>query len=108
MTSTLTTYQYAKLKLSFPWLNTSTLVVIPSRIRTPNVIELMEITDRDIYEKQQKEINQILNQIVDRLKMNNDTSDLYELKRQTKNNHIKLTSYYLTPYEFFWIKSNPM
>ena len=46
MTSTLTINEYIGLKLSFPLLNTNNLVKIPSRVKTPGVIELMEKNDK--------------------------------------------------------------
>ena len=107
MTSTLNIDEYIGLKLSFPLLNTKNLVKIPSRVKTHGVIELMEINDYDIYERQQNEIKQIVNQIVDCLKCNNDTSELFSLKYNTEKKHIKLCSYYLLPNSFFWIKSHP-
>ena len=106
MTSTLTTYQYVKLKLSFPSLNTSTMVRVSSRLKTPNVIELMEMNDSHLYEIQQNEIKQIINQIRDCIKCNKDTSELISLKCTTQRNHIKFTSYCLLPNRFYWLKLN--
>ncbi len=107
MVFTFTIYEYIGLKLSFPSLNTSNLVKISSRVKTPGVVEVMERNDRDIYERQQNEINQLNHQIIECLKSNTDASDLVELKRRTVNNHIELSSYFLVPYRFFWIKSHP-
>lgn len=105
MTSTLTTYEYFRLKFSFPLLNTKNLVKISSRIKTPGVIELMDTNDYHIYERQQNELKQIVNQIVNCEKCNNDTSELLSLKYYTtKQNHIHLCSYYLLPNSLVWMK----
>ncbi len=107
MVSTLTMYQYVGLKLSFPLIDTTNLVKICSRIKTPGVIELMDINDYHIYERQQNEIKNILNQIVHCLKCNIDASDLLALKYATEKKHVKISSYYLLPYAFVWVKSQP-
>jgi hypothetical protein len=53
--TTNTTYmQILFFKLSFPFININSLVQIPSRIKTPNVIELMNINDYEMYKIQQK------------------------------------------------------
>ena len=107
MTSTLTINEYIGLKLSFPLLNTNNLVKIPSRVKTPGVIELMEKNDYHIYERQQNEIKQFINKLVECVKYNSDTSYLLTLKSNAEKNHIKFCSYYLVPNNFFWIKSHP-
>lgn len=55
MSKILSHWEYCTLKLSYPLLDTSTLVKISSRIKTPNVCELMDKNDYEKYEKQQRE-----------------------------------------------------
>jgi hypothetical protein len=98
--------EYLRLLLSYPFINTSTLVRINSRIKYPNVCELMEFNDYQIYKKQQDELNFYNEQIFDCLKIN-DYEKCRKILDEIKNlykNHLFITSYYLYPYSLWWRK----
>lgn len=80
----ITNYEYFRLLLSYPFINTSKLVRINSRIKYPNVCELMENNDYIIYKKQQDDINYYNTQIIDCLK-NNENNKLMKKKKFVKH-----------------------
>jgi hypothetical protein len=102
----ITNSEYYRLVLSYPFINTSTLVRINSRIKYPNVCELMEFNDYQIYKKQQDEINYYNKQIIACLKIN-DNEECRKFLDEKKNlykTHIFFPSYYLMPYSLLWNK----
>lgn len=102
MTLNLTNWEYYKLKLLYPFINTSTLVNISSRIKTPNVCELMDLDDYQIYKTQQSENRQIIDEFI----KSGDIELLTKLKNNKKT-HLKFSSYYLLPGSIFWNKLEP-
>lgn len=108
MVSGLTICQSILLFLSFPFLNTSTLVRIKSRYMCPGVIELMESNDFIIYKMQQDEIMLYTSQMLECLKSENvDTIKLRSLANEQNKaweKHLKFDSYCLFPGQLFWFK----
>lgn len=103
MTLNLTNWEYYTLKLSYPFINTSTLVKINSRIKTPNVCELMDLNDYQIYKAQQFEKNKIFDEYF-------KSHDIELLTKLTniKKTHLKISSYYLLPGTIYWKKQEPV
>ena len=107
MINNLTNYEYITLKLSFPTINTSNLVKIPSRIKTPNVIELMELHNSQIFTIQQEELRLLTNKIIVNIKSNKNSDELFLEKKNILQKHLKLCSYFLLPGHFIWSKLEP-
>ena len=107
MTTNLTYIQIITFKLSFPFVNMSSLIQIPSRIKTPNTIEFMDIDDYKIYEKQQYEIYEkqqyeiYKNTIykVNKILISDDIMNIL-------GKHRKFNSYYLLQSSICWYKNN--
>tara|TARA_B110000971_G_C19837229_1_gene420840 strand:+ start:402 stop:713 length:312 start_codon:yes stop_codon:yes gene_type:complete len=103
MTLNLTNWEYYTLILSYPFINTSTLVNISSRIKTPNVCELMDLNDYQIYKTQQSENSQIIDEFI----KSNDIELLTKLNNNRKT-HLQFSSYYLLSGAIFWNKLVPV
>jgi hypothetical protein len=116
MTLNLTNWEYYTLKLSYPDIDTSTLVKISSRIKTPNVCEVMDLNDYQIYQTQQFENKKIIDEILKSRGRDSDSdidvvSTLNELVRTLNNNRktqLKFSSYYLLPGHDFWKTLEPV
>ena len=103
MTLNLTNFEYFTLRLSYPFINTSTLVNISPRIKTPTVCELMDLNDYQIYKNQQSENNQIMDEFI----KSRDIELLTKLNNNMKT-HLQFCSYYLLPGTIFWNKLGPV
>lgn len=103
MTLNLTNWEYYTLILSYPFINTSLLVNINSRFKTPGVCELMNLNDYQIYKTQQSENRQIMDEFI-------KSGDIELLKNfnEKKKTHLKFSSYYLLPGAIFWNKLGPI
>ena len=110
----LTTYEYLLFKMSYPYINTSTLIKIASTIKTPGVIQLMDINDYQIYIKQQNELEvytlkmkeNVRNTIMEYRKHkeinDEDINNVFNDFMATKKKHLFFRTYYLLPGHLFW------
>lgn len=102
MTTNLSYIQIITFKLQFPFVDMTSLIQIASRIKTSNVIELMDICNYKIYEKQQNEIHENLIHKLKKIKNNEIlTSDD---KINICQKHQEIISYFLIPHNVIWSK----
>jgi len=103
MTLNLTNWEYFTFKLSYPSIDISKLVKINSRIKTPNVCELMDFDDYQIYKTQISENREIMRDLA----KSRDFEKYLNVINDKKTN-LKFSSYYLLPGNIFWNKFEPV
>jgi hypothetical protein len=106
----ITNYEYYRLIISFPFINTSTLVRIDtqdSHFRIPCIC-LMELNDYQIYKKQKAEKLFYNTQICEIIKnINYDKEEYKKISDEKKNKcktHLNFNLYYLLPGSLLWNK----
>jgi hypothetical protein len=111
----LTTSEYILFKLSYPFVDTTTLIKIKPTVKRPGVIQLMDINDYQTYVTQQNELNAYVDKMTDikhvKIPANRDNATLcceyiglFNGYIETRAKHTSINTYYLSPGQLFWNK----
>jgi len=99
-----TTSQYINFKFSFPYVDTKNLIEVPSQIKTPTIVTLIESCNYELYKKQNLEKKEYMNKLRERILMNNKSDDIQNIINPV-HNHKYIVSYVLLQQNYRWIKN---